>query len=323
MTPEETAGEDYRALRHDAGVIDLARDFIRVSGPQAVEYLQGQLSQDLDSLAVGDSALSLILEPQGKVSAFIRVTRAGGDEMVLDFEAGFGEAVRARLQRFKLRTKADIEVLEDWRCLAVRGPRATATWASAGAGAAAGLRSAFPWPGLEGVDLLGPAPVAPEGVRVCSPGAYEILRIEAGLPLMGAELDERTIPEESGAVEATVSFTKGCFTGQELVARIDSRGGNVPRRLRGVVQVGAGAGGANPGAAIAAAAAPGGPFTVGAAVTVEGAEVGRLTSVAVSPELGPVALAYIKRGHEVPFRAQLGPEERAVEVRALPLRGAS
>jgi len=302
---EDSLGEDYRALRQDAGVIDLARDFIRVSGPQALEYLQGQLSQDLEMLAVGNSALSLILEPQGKVSAFVRVTRAGEDELVLDFEAGFEEAVLARLQRFKLRTKADIEVLADWRCMAVRGPRATE--AKAG-GESVGLRSAFSWPGLEGIDVLGPSPLAPEGVRRCGLEAYEVLRIEAGLPVMGAELDEKTIPEESGAVDATVSFTKGCFTGQELVARIDSRGGNVPRRLRGVVLAGTGAG----------AGAPG--FTVGSAVTVDGAEVGRLTSVAVSPELGPVALAYIKRGHEVPFRAEVA--QAVVEVRALPLRGA-
>ncbi|MHB1444828.1 MAG: CAF17-like 4Fe-4S cluster assembly/insertion protein YgfZ [Acidimicrobiales bacterium] len=313
MTPEETErlGEDYQALRQDAGVIDLARDFIRVSGPQALEYLQGQLSQDLEKLAVGDSALSLILEPQGKVSALVRVTRAGGEEWVLDFDGGFAEAVLARLQRFKLRTKADIEVLGDWRCQAVRGPRATEAMAGAGS---VGLRSAFPWPGLEGVDLLGPVPVAPEGVRPCGRGAYEVVRIEAGLPVMGAELDEKTIPEESGAVGATVSFTKGCFTGQELVARIDSRGGNVPRRLRGVVLAVAGPGGA------AAGAGPGGLFTVGAAVMVDGSEVGHLTSTAVSPVLGPVALAYIKRGHEVPFRADLAPGS-AVEVRALPLGG--
>jgi len=302
--------EDYQALRHDAGVIDLPRDFIRVSGAQALEYLQGQLSQELEKLSVGDSALSLILEPQGKVSAFVRVSRAGEDELVLDFDAGSGDAVLARLQRFKLRTKADIEVLEDWHCVSVRGPRADAAVAGH---AGTGLRAAFPWPGLEGIDLLGPDVMAPEGVRRCGPAAYEALRIETGLPVMGAELDERTIPEESGVVEATVSFTKGCFTGQELVARIDSRGGNVPRRLRGVVQAGAGG----------APAYADGPFMVGAAVMVEGAEVGRLTSVAVSPELGPVALAYVKRGHEVPFRAELGSEDRAVEVRALPLIGAS
>jgi len=321
-TESETLAEDYRVLRHDVGVVNLSRDFIRVSGPQALEYLQGQLSQDLEKLAVGDSALSLILEPQGKVSAFVRVTRSATDEMVLDFDAGFGEAVLARLRRFKLRTKADIELLADWRCLAGRGPRAAealagAAAALAGAGGApagtegGGLRSAFSWPGLEGIDLLGPAPAAPEGLRHCGLAAYEALRIEAGLPGMGAELDDRTIPEESGAVEATVSFTKGCFTGQELVARIDSRGGNVPRRLRGVVPAGAGAGGAP---------VTGDGFALGSAVMVDGAEVGRVTSAAVSPELGPVGLAYIKRGHEVPFRAELA-SGTAVEVRALPLGG--
>ncbi len=302
--------QDYHALRHDAGVIDLPRDFIRVSGPQALEYLQGQLSQDVEKLPVGDSALSLILEPQGKVSALVRVTRAAEDELVLDFDAGFEEVVLARLQRFKLRTKADIEVLADWRCLAVRGPRAAEVMISATAPAGEGLRSVFPWPGLEGIDLLGLDPVAPDGVRRCGPGAYQAARIEAGLPVMGVELDDRTIPEESGVVEATVSFTKGCFTGQELVARIDARGGNVPRRLRGVVLAG------GVGAVVTT-------FTPGAVVTVDGADVGRLTSTAYSPELGPVALAYIKRGHEVPFRAEvaMGDATAAVETRALPLGG--
>ena len=99
---------------------------------------------------------------------------------------------------------------------------------------------------------------------------------------MGRELDEGTIPAEAGVVDMSVSFTKGCYTGQELVARIDSRGGNVPRRLRGVV-VGEG------------------PAPVGAAVMADGKEAGRLTSVAYSPGLGAtVALAYIRRAVEPP-----------------------
>ncbi len=99
------------------------------------------------------------------------------------------------------------------------------------------------WPGLPGGDLVGESPEAPAGVAMCGMDAYEAVRIEAGIPVMGRELDERTIPAEAGVVDMSVSFTKGCYTGQELVARIDSRGGNVPRRLRGLVLAdGAGAG---------------------------------------------------------------------------------
>jgi aminomethyltransferase len=133
-------------------------------------------------------------------------------------------------------------------------------------------------------------------------GAYEVVRIEAGVPTMGAELTERTIPAEAGIVERTVSFTKGCFTGQELVARIDSRAGKVPRHLRGVV--------------LADAAAP-----AGAALMLDGQQVGQLTSAAATPNGGAVALAYVKRGVEVPVDALAtwGNDLSAASVRALPL----
>src|SRR5271157_4775990 len=75
----------------------------------------------------------------------------------------------------------------------------------------------------------------PFGATPVDAAAYEAVRVEAGFPRHGDELDERTIPAEAGLVEASVSFTKGCYTGQELVARIDSRGSNVPRRLRGLL----------------------------------------------------------------------------------------
>jgi folate-binding protein YgfZ len=131
-----------------------------------------------------------------------------------------------------------------------------------------------------GADLVGEAPSPPD-VPFCLFEAYEAVRIEAGIPMMGRELDEGTIPAEAGVVDMSVSFTKGCYTGQELVARIDSRGGNVPRRLRGVI-LGDGA------------SAP-----VGATVQADGKEVGRLTSVAFSPGLGAtVGLAYVRRAVE-------------------------
>jgi folate-binding protein YgfZ len=105
---------------------------------------------------------------------------------------------------------------------------------------------------------------------------------------MGRELNESTIPAEAGIVDRSVSFTKGCYTGQELVARIDSRGGNVPRRLRGLVL---------PGTT---------PPPAGATLHVEGKEVGVLTSAAVSPGLdAAVALAYVRRAVEPPAEGEL------------------
>ena len=104
------------------------------------------------------------------------------------------------------------------------------------------------WPGLAGVDLIGPAPAVPDGWPVMAgrpstrPSASR-----AGIPRMGAELTDKTIPGETGLIEQTVSFTKGCYTGQELVARIDSRGGHVPRRLRRLVPAGPRRAGHRPG----------------------------------------------------------------------------
>ena len=154
--------------------------------------------------------------------------------------------------------------------------------------------------GIEGYDLLGTAPVPPAGVRHGTPEEYEALRIECGIPAMGRELTERTIPAEAGVVDRSVSFTKGCYTGQELVARIDSRGGNVPRRLRGLVLDGEGL-----------------PET-GTPVVIEGVVVGEVTSAAYSSRLDAVvALAYVKRDVEIPTGAEV--EGRVARIEELPL----
>lgn len=129
-------------------------------------------------------------------------------------------------------------------------------------------------------------------------------RVGAGWPAMGAELDEKTIPGETGMVPLAVSFTKGCYTGQELVARIDSRGGNVPRRLRGIVVQGV--------------VLP----PEGTIVHAGGKDAGTLTSVAWSPRLGaPVALAYVRRAVEPPADVELRWEGGAAlaQVLAVPL----
>jgi folate-binding Fe-S cluster repair protein YgfZ len=107
-----------------AVAFDLARDVVRVSGPEALAYLQGQLSQDVVALPAGGSALSLLLEPTGKLGLLLRVTRVADDDLLLDTTAGWGDRLTARLQRFRLRTRADIEPVADRRCIAVRGPRA-------------------------------------------------------------------------------------------------------------------------------------------------------------------------------------------------------
>lgn len=269
-----------------AGIVagPVPRDAVLVSGADAAPYLQGQISQDIDAVAPGSSAWSLVLAPQGKVDAWFRLTRGTGDSFVLDVDAGFGETLVARLERFRLRVDVSFERLAGWRMLAVRGPRAAEAWLDT---VAAEVRAAIDWPGFDGIDLLGPDTAPPPGLPVDDPSDLEVARIRAGWPAMGRELTERTIPAEvGGLVESSVSFTKGCYTGQELVARIDSRGGNVPRPVRLLEIIGDGT------------VAPGDE------IAVDGKAVGEITSTAADPDsAATVALGPVHRRVEPPAAA--------------------
>lgn len=232
------------------------RDVLQVAGPDALTYLQSQLSQELRPVQVGGSVWSFVLQPTGKVDVLLRVWRTGDEMFVVDTDAGYGDVLLARLNRFKIRVKADIEVLP-WACIALRGE---------GADSVAGLPS---WG--DGVDLLGESPVAPEGSEHGDAARLLVARIEAGWPQMGIEIEPGdSIPAETGVIPVAVSFTKGCYPGQELVERMDSRGAAAPRLLQ-VVSVPAGT-------------AAGEPYVL------RGEEVGTVTSVS-----GDRALAYVKR----------------------------
>ncbi|MCU1453550.1 MAG: hypothetical protein JWN46_1696 [Acidimicrobiales bacterium] len=251
-------------------VSHIQRDVVTLTGADTVAYLQGQLSQDIAALAVGDVTWSFVLQPQGKVDAWVRVDRAGVETVRLDVDAGAGPDLLARLQRFLLRTDTKLELTTDVPVLAVRG-------AEVEDGVPAG------WPGLAGSDVFDHDPSEPpddlpaDAVELHEEG-YEALRIEHGVPRMGAELTADTIPAELGqwVIDASVSFTKGCFTGQELVARIDSRGGNVPRHLRGL-------------------RTDGPPPEPGAELTLDGKPAGMVTSSATDAEGRSVALAFVRR----------------------------
>ena len=157
-----------------------------------------------------------------------------------------------------------------------------------------------PWPGNPGVEIVGDAPAATlETVSEAPASAYEALRVECGIPEQGAELDDSIIAQEAGLEVGAVSFTKGCFVGQELVCRIDSRG-HVNRLLRGIV--------------LAGADRP----EPGASITVDGKVVGAVTSVARSPRHGVVALGLVRREVEPPAACVVA-DGLSAEVRELPL----
>lgn len=268
MTPS------YRLLREEAALVPAGHDLVWVRGRDAVSFLDSILSQDVAGLAEGVSARSLLLSGQGKLAALLRVVRTGGEEVALATHAGGAAALVEALTYYKIRVKVSFDV-DERGLVEVWGPDAPSA-----VGAAAPDR----WVGGDSGDAV-PIPLARvprflvAGARPELPEApaevAEAVRIEEGEPVMGRDVDERTIPQETGLVDAAVSFTKGCYVGQELVARIDSRG-HVNRHLRGLVLE---------------APVPEGTAVLGP----DEAAVGTMTSVADSARLGTVALALLRR----------------------------
>ena len=256
------------------------RDVVAVVGPDARTYLQGQLSQDVEALEVGGSAETFLLQPAGKVDAWMRVSRLADEHFLLDVEEGFGPQVVARLTRFLLRTDCTVQEVQ-WDLLTVIDAEASAFSTPVG-----GLALAVEWPGLVAVDLLGPSVELPAGLAEGSSRDWEARRIAAGIPAMGSEMDSTTIPGSTGVVERSASFTKGCYTGQELVARVNSRSAGTPTRI--VRAVGSGP-------------AP----AAGSDVTVDSDPAGHLTSVATLGD-GFVALVSVRRAVATPAEAMAG-----------------
>jgi folate-binding protein YgfZ len=287
-TNDVTHDAAYEAIWAGDG-FELDTDVVEVRGPDAAEYLQGQLSQDVAALEVSDVVVpSLLLEPSGKLGFLVGLSRIGDDAFLVTVDRPSGAAVAARLERFKLRTQAEIDAVDG-------------TWHVAAALTGTSLTDGTP------VFRVTAASGASPGPDTGQLAAYDVVRIELGIPTMAAEVTGEVIPAELGAglVGAAASFTKGCYTGQELVARVDSRGGNVPRHLRGLVVDGD------------VVPAPGDEIVVGDKV------VGTLTTTGWSPRLdAPVALALVHRSVEVPSAVSLrGSLDANAEVRAVPLVG--
>ena len=243
-----------------------------VTGADAGKYLHSQLSNDIASLPLGGSRYSFVLEPMGKVIALVRVTRTEDETFILDTEnvEGLGEQLLARLNRFKIRVKADIAVSSQ-KYLSLRSrdgspiEQAGFTVSQWGSGAV--------------ID----APLASIAESVVSQFVqvsleeFDALRIRSSWPAMGREIIAgETLPAATGVVTIAVSFTKGCYPGQELVERMDSRGSTAPKNLRLLS-----------GSIVDNAKS-------GDAVIVNGETVGEFTSVAHD-----CALAYVARAVEL------------------------
>lgn len=287
-------------------------DIVWVSGEEAALYLQGQLSQDVEGMADGETRRSLLLQPQGKIDSWLRIYRQSATSFALVTDADHGEAILERLQRFKLRTKAEF-VLANVETLALRGPGSVqmandlAASKQASDGSDSPIAIDATW-GSEGSDLLGQSTPdwAPElakaNVPIAASDLVDVVRIRRGEPAMGPELGPKTIPAAAHVVNASVDFTKGCYVGQELVARIDSRGSSTPTKL------------------CLLSFPPGHKPGVGDELTdSENATVGEITSVAFSARHGAVALGYVKRSVDLPGALTTGPNSVPVEVRSASL----
>jgi folate-binding protein YgfZ len=199
-------------------------ELIWFSGPDAVRFLNDLISQEIGTLEPGEVRRSFLLTPQGKLDQMFWVLR-GEDEVALVADAGRGELLATALGRYRIRVKVEIEASDREGWLVV-GPfeHESGKWS----GDRSALVADVSWPGVARTLVVGERPDLP----MLDPESYELLRIEAGEPLMGVDVTDATIPQETGLVPASISFTKGCFLGQELVARLDSRGGRVNHHLR-------------------------------------------------------------------------------------------
>jgi folate-binding protein YgfZ len=321
---------EHAAVRETVGIGVRDRLFTRFAGPHATRFLHGMVTQDVAGLGVGDARYALMLTPKARVVADLRLLRLTDEVLVADTEPGATAALRATLLRYRLGSRLTIEPLEDWACLAVAGPKAGMLLLDAfgvlprveppeGSGTLLEVDGAplhavsSALYGEKAVEILGPAAAVSAAWAVLVPllerhggapfgtGTEEILRVEAGVPRQGAELDEQVMPAEVGVVERAVSFTKGCYIGQEPVARLHYRG-HANRGLRSLLLDGR-------------------PPARGAEVLLDGKVVGRVTSAVHSPAVGrTLALGVLRRELEDGRRVLVAEEgsERSAEVGPVP-----
>lgn len=255
-----------------------------VEGPDAAGFLHGLLSNDVAGLAAGGTCRALLLDAKGHLQADIRVRRDAEDTFTLLIAPEAAERVAALLDRYHFSEDLDLLGPEEVELLTVVGaPQAAHDEAE--------MAAPSDLPGA--VDLVVPDAadaIARMGLAEAPPEALHMARVAAGVPRVGIDTGETTLVQEAGLEDVAVSFDKGCYLGQETVARAQFRG-RVNRTLRGL-------------------RLPDPPPGEGARVLHEGREVGRLTSRAVTPDLGAIGLAILRReaapGNQVQVEADGG-----------------
>ena len=280
----------YGTLREGAGLLDRSdRGKLDVLGPDAAEYLQGQVTNDIEALAPGTGCYAALLNVKGRVLADLRILVRARDELWLDTERSALEVLRSNLEIYKI--GRDVELRDrtgDRAILSLIGPSADELLPGVPDSGHSFIGSELD--GAEvlvvrtdlGLDVITAADdrdavfatLESRGAAEVSEKAAEIVRIESGRPRHGVDMTDANLPAEAGLEERAVSFTKGCYVGQEPVARMHHRG-HPNRRLRGLV--------------LSAPVSPGEPVRSG------DKEVGSVTSSCLSPALGPIALSIIRR----------------------------
>jgi tRNA-modifying protein YgfZ len=292
------ATSDYELVTESAGLVDHSdRAKFLVRGGEAADFLQGQVSNDVEALEAGQGCYATVLSHKGKLRSDLRILR-GDDWFWLDAERIGHAVVEHMLRTYSLGRDVQYEDLTESRALlSLVGP-----------GARERLDAAPPEEehsfvtgehGIYVATLLGVDVICEPGTALAvdpvSEEAAECVRIEAGRPRLGYDMDSETMPQEAGINERAVSFTKGCYVGQETVARLHYRG-KPNRTLRGLKLTE--------------------PAARGADIVLGDKVVGRLGSTCVSPRLGPIALALVRR--EAPPGATVEVGGAPAEVAALP-----
>jgi folate-binding protein YgfZ len=303
----------YRQLREECGLVDRSRrGKLLVRGADAAEYLQGQLTNDVEALTPGQGCYAALLDRKGHLQSDMRVLRLAPGEIWIDVEEPALEPVSRHLDTYRIGREVELSDLSAERALvSLVGPRSeevagVARTTEHGHGEArVGEVEALAVATAGGIDLICAAAEATalrdelqaRGAVEVSEEAAEILRVESGRPRFGAEMTSATMPAEAGIVDAAVSFTKGCYIGQEPVARLHYKG-RPNRHLRGLRLSG--------------------PARGGDVLRLDGKEVGAVGTACLSPALGRIGLAIVRREAEPGSTVAVGEDGTSAEVVELP-----